>query len=217
MSCPQWNEQWVAKLYDELEPAEERRLEEHLAICESCRGTLDGLARSRVLLREGMGAIPAAPRAIVLRSGRPAWAFASGLAAALVVFGLGAWAGAGVLGQPPRERATVQSGPAAEETPRVALEQRIRTLEAQLAELESATSAARTEPVQPAAECVTREQLAADLGKLEQRFKYERLGDVEYLLGEMKSVERRAADWVDETREAVRLVALTSDPRLNER
>lgn len=217
MSCRQWNEQWVAKLYDELEPAEERRLEEHLATCESCRGTLDDLATSRLLLREGMAAIPSAPRAIVLRPGRPVWAFASGLAAALLLFALGAWAGAGVLGDAFEERADRGAGPTADETVRLALERRIVTLEAQLAELATAATETPTEPAPAAVDCVTREELAADLGQIEQRFKYERLGDVEYLMGEMKSIERRAAGWVDETREAVRLVALTGDPRLNER
>jgi hypothetical protein len=217
MSCSTWNERWVAKLYGELDAEEERRLEAHLAGCDSCRDTLEELERARVLLREGMPVIPTAPRAVVLRAGRwsqPVWAFATGLAAALVVFALGAWAGSSLLHR--SDRPALGPGPlvASENADTAALEQRIDALQAELARL-----ATRPEPADsvPAAACVTHEQLDAGLSRLEQQVKYDRFGDMEYLLGEMQQVERRAAGWVDETREAVRLVALSSDPRLNER
>jgi len=218
MSCSTWNERWVAKLYDELDADELSRLEAHLAECDSCRDTLDELERARALLREGMPVVPAAPRAVVLRTGRwsqPAWAFATGLAAALVVFALGAWAGSTLLQRPTGPAVDAGSSLAAREaSDDGALQKRIDALEVQLA-----TLAARPEPADsaPAAACVTREQLDAGLSRLEQQVKYDRYGDMEYLLGEMQQVERRAAGWVDETREAVRLVALSSDPRLNER
>ena len=40
---------------------------------------------------------------------------------------------------------------------------------------------------------------------------------MEFLLGEMTAVEWRAGRWVDETREAVQLAFMQSDPRFNER
>jgi hypothetical protein len=218
MSCSAWNERWVARHYGELDPEDERLLEEHLAGCESCRSTLEDLGRARSLLREGMPSIPAAPRTVVLRTSRwsqPVWAFAGGLAAALVVFALGAWAGLTVLGGSERavvsEPGTRAGGEAASPA---AIERRIVSLEAELARL---SARPEPEPAVPAGSCVTPEQLEAGLSRLEQQVRYDRFGDVEYLLGEMQAVERRAAGWVDETREAVRLVALSSDPRLSER
>ena len=40
---------------------------------------------------------------------------------------------------------------------------------------------------------------------------------MEFLIGEMNAVEFRAAQWVDETREGVRLVAMQNDPNLSQR
>jgi len=222
MSCNEWNEQWVARLYGELDADEERRLERHAASCAACSAELEALGRARALLQEGMPTVPLAPRAVVLRSStwrHPAWGFAAGLAAALVVFAAGVFAGVTALG---RQGATDHGlGQARTETQqdaaqRAALEQRMVTLEAELVRLTSAREAQTTLPAS-AERCASPEDLAAGLAKLEQQVRYDRMTDVDYLLGEMQSVERRAAGWVDETREAVRLVALTSDPRLNER
>ena len=218
MSCKEWNEQWVARLYGELDAGEERRFEEHVARCASCAAELEELERARELLRGGTPAVPPAPRAVVLRSSawrHPAWGFAAGLAAALVVFAAGVWAGVTTLGRPSTLDAGVQQAHAAAEqdqAERAALEQRVVTLEAELVRL-AASGEVRTALPASAESCASRE----DLAKLEEQVRYDRLSDYEYLVGEMQSIERRAAGWVDETREAVRLVALTSDPRLNER
>jgi len=219
MSCKNWNEEWVARLYGELDPGEEGRLEQHVAQCESCRATLEELDRARLLLREGTPAIPPAPRAVVLRSsafGYPAWGFAAGLAAALVVFAVGVFSGVTMLGRPQGASSTLEARGGEEAAQRAALEQRIASLEAELVRLTPAGEASTALPA-AAARCASPEDLASGLAKLEEQVRYDRMTDVEYLLGEMNSVERRAAGWVDETREAVRLVALTSDPRLSER
>ena len=100
MPCEHWKDEWVARLYDELSPDEERELAAHLERCGACRRTLDELAASRSWLEQCAPAVPPTPRVVVLRDRRPrrtAWAFAAGAAAAVVVFALGIWAA------PPRQ------------------------------------------------------------------------------------------------------------------
>ena len=41
MSCQNWNEDWVAHLYGELDADETARLERHLEDCAECSETLD--------------------------------------------------------------------------------------------------------------------------------------------------------------------------------
>ena len=64
---------------------------------------------------------------------------------------------------------------------------------------------------------VSRDQFEDGLRRLEERVNYDRVRDMEFLMGEMTAVEWRAGKWVDETREAVQLAFLQSDPRFNER
>ena len=56
-----------------------------------------------------------------------------------------------------------------------------------------------------------------EVQQIEARINQERERDMEFLLGEMTAVEWRAGRWVDETREAVQLAFMQSDPRFNER
>ena len=96
VSCKHWKNDWVAHMYGELEPAEERELARHLVICTACRETLDGLETSRQLLQDGAPHVPAAPRVVVLQprwSWSPIRSFAAGVACAILVFGLGLFAG----------------------------------------------------------------------------------------------------------------------------
>ena len=205
MPCKEWNEQWVAKLYDELGPEEDRRMTRHLESCEDCRRAIDELGQSREMLKASSPYVPASPRVVVLRpSGlrQPLWAFASGLAAALLVFAVGLGVGYQAL-----------SGEPNDEVPQ--LEARIDALEAQL--IQQATSAKETAPPETLQAAVTRDQFEDGLRRLEQRVNFERARDMEFLLGEMTAVEWRAGKWVDETREAVQLAFLQSDPRFNER
>ena len=98
---------------------------------------------------------------------------------------------------------------------RAALEARIDAFEAQLVQQASATVA--TTPPEALQTMVSRDQFEDGLRQLEQRVNFERARDMEFLLGEMTAVEWRAGRWVDETREAVQLAFLQSDPRFNER
>ena len=215
MACREWNTEWVAQLYGELDPAESRQLNEHLRSCDDCRQTLERLAQSREWLRSGIPDVPAPPRVLLLPvSGarRPIWAFASGIAAALLVFAAGLYAGLGLPGAPPR-------GPSEPATASTALPAVDSAMLDRLAELETevevlrAASGSRSSGVAG----ITATELDDRLAGLERRFQTERVRDVEFLLGEINATEWRAANWVDENREALRLVALRNDPRLSER
>ena len=220
MPCNEWNEQWVAKLYDELDPEEDRRLALHLEGCEDCRRALDELGQSRELLQASSPSVPASPSVVVLRpSGlrQPLWAFASGLAAALLVFAVGLGAGYKALSaEPSDEVPQLQAQIASDAQARSALEERIDALEAQLIQQASATPA-ETTPPEAVQAMVSRDQFEDGLRHLEERVNFERARDMEFLLGEMTAVEWRAGKWVDETREAVQMAFLQSDPRFNER
>jgi hypothetical protein len=189
MGCKHWKNDWVARLYDELEPDEERRLVAHLEDCAECRATLEGLNSSRELLEEGAPRVPATPRVVVLQS-RWSWpslgAFAAGAACAALVFGLG-WF----------------RGPAQNETLELlkndlfAMTERVRQLEG-------------NRDVTPAA-------MRKELDNLERRLTRERVRDLEQVVLSFTAAERRTGNWMDQTDNRLVLLALRQDPSLRER
>src|SRR5262245_30824951 len=95
MSCPNWNERLIERLYGEIAPEDDRVLSEHLDACAAWRSTLREFESVGSVLREDAVEIPRVPRVVVLRSRarfRPALLAASVLAAAVLG---GAAAGAG--------------------------------------------------------------------------------------------------------------------------
>lgn len=208
MACKEWNDGWVARLYDELDPAESRSLDEHLVSCDDCRETLEQLEQSRELIRSAIPDVPGSPRVLMLQGTtlrRPVWAFAAGIAAALLVFAAGLYAGLRLPGDPPVDLAAT-----ATENPLMLT--RLERLEGEIAGLRAAAAA------DPAgATAITPKELDDRLAALERGLQSERVRDVEFLLDEIRATEWRAAHWVDENREALRLVALRNDPRLSER
>jgi hypothetical protein len=227
MSCTKWNDEWIAHLYGELEPAQERALATHLEGCAACRTTLAELRASHELLQEAAPEIPATPRVVVLRP-RPiwstAWAFAGGAACALLLFGLGFVAGPrwtgderGAQSLPPHEDAmppagTPERGVAGDATP-AASEPTPEILEDLLA---IAQRVARLED-RPAEEAFTPVQLREELDQLERRFQRERVRDLEYVIRSLTASELRTGTWMDQTQEALTLLALRQDPRFSER
>jgi len=227
MPCKQWNDGWVAQLYGELEPAEERALAAHLERCAACRTTLEELRASHELLQEASPEVPAAPRVVVLRP-RPiwsgAWAFAAGAACALLLFGLGfvagpRWTGTG--DDPPQELAQVDSTqtpasvertPLDDTTPVVLqptpeLRDDLFALEQRLARLEE----------HPSDDALTPVQLREELDRFERRVNQERVRDLEYVIRSLTASELRTGTWMDQTQDAITLLALRQDPRFNER
>jgi len=228
MSCKSWKEDWVAHLYGELDPEEQRALEAHLGECDECSRHLDELSTSRQMLREACPDVPATPSALLLRPtrlARPIWAFAGGAACAMLLFAAGLVAGYRLPGATANERPVLAAAePAAPDATSADLPaglsgdqlqsrlepllQRIDALEAGLAACSGASS---EEP------WLTREQFETAMARLERRSDLKRTRDLEFLLGEITATERRTGSYLNRTREALQVVAMRSDPRLTER
>ena len=213
MPCKEWKNDWVAHLYEELEPEEERRLETHLGDCSECRETMDSLAASRRLLGRSAPFVPASPGVVVLRprsSWRPAWAFAAGVACAAAVFAMGLYATPWIPG------ATFAANPTVDpesETPDPrdeaiqALWQDFRAFENRLTRVEQGTPQ----------ELVTQDRLDEELYLMERRLKQERARDYESVLEALTASEIRTGTWLGQTQDALDMLALRQDPRFRER
>ena len=213
MPCKSWNEEWVAHLYGELEAAEEHRLTEHLGGCSECRDTLEQLESSRRMLRDLAPAELTAPRVVVLpqqRLRQPAWAFAAGLACASVLFAVGALAGSYFSTAPVPLDVTSRPLPSGDLEQ---VSQRQQSLEARFARLERSLP---DDPTQHPA-LMTRAQVDEALLRLQHRLELDQARNTQFLLEEINATEFRAGRWVDETRQAIQLVALQNDPRFRER
>ena len=221
MSCKQWNDDWIAHLYGELEPSEERVLTAHLDSCAVCRETLGSLEESQQLLRAATPAVPASPRVVVLQShrflARPVWAFAAGVAAAALLFAIGLGAGlrlGGDVSPPPSgPAARTQRSPsnlAATPAGLAELAERQDRFEQQMMTLLQARSEG-----QPGDE-LTWPQIREELQTFNRRFEAKRLEDFQFMLGEINASELRQGNRIDLTRQALRYVALSQDPRLSQ-
>ncbi len=98
MECKQWNETWVAYLYDdECSPEERDRITAHLDRCAACRERMNELAATREVLTSGATEIVTPPRVIVLpaapKRAPSSWSFAGGFAAAAAMFAIGLFVG----------------------------------------------------------------------------------------------------------------------------
>jgi len=213
MACREWKDEWVATLYGELDATEEGELSEHLARCADCRATLGELGAVRSTLQASAAVELAPPPRVLVLDGRrrhPISGLAAGLAASLLVFVSGLYVGGRLPG-----RGDVAQGaqPDARPVSEVATRNDVSRLEARLASLEQ--SAAASDAPQPNA--VTEAALRAEMDRLARKMRGERARDMEFLLDEITATEWRAGKWIDETREAVRYVALRDDGRLSER
>jgi hypothetical protein len=227
MPCKQWNDGWVAQLYGELEPAEERALAAHLERCAACKTTLEELRASHELLQEASPEVPAAPRVVVLRPRSiwsNAWAFAAGAACALFLFGLGfmagpRWTATGDDSSPQVAQADTTQIPTSPEPVSIGettpvllqttpeLQDGLFALEQRLTKLEE----------QPSDDALTPALLREELDRLERRFNQERVRDLEYVIRSLTASELRTGTWMDQTQDAITMLALRQDPRFNER
>jgi hypothetical protein len=227
MTCNEWNDDWIAHLYGELEPDQERAVATHLEKCAACRSTLAELRASHELLQEAAPEIPATPRVVVLRP-RPvwptAWAFAAGAACALLLFGLGFVAGPRWTGA---ERGAQQVPLQADAVPPAVTEERAVFDEVTPAVAEPTPDfredllaiARRVDRLEerPEEEALTPVQLREELDQLERRFQRERVRDLEYVIRSLTASELRTGTWMDRTEEALTLLAMRQDPGLSER
>jgi len=226
MSCKQWNHDWIAHLYGELDPADERRLNEHLSGCSQCRATLDELAASSRLLREAAPAVPAAPRVLVLRPGvarQPLWAFAAGAACALLLIAAGVVAGSKLspgAGTTPVARiadspelASTEHAPTRSEFDEAIQAQR-QWFESRLNEIEQRYP--NETPREDTLNTLTRGELEEELTRMQRWVEVKQAVDFGFVLEEFAATEARLTTRVDENREALHYFALKSDPRVTE-
>lgn len=64
---------------------------------------------------------------------------------------------------------------------------------------------------------MTRTEVEEALRQMQRRLELEQARNTRFLLEEIDATEFRAGRWVDETRQAIQLVALQNDPRFSER
>ena len=239
MGCKQWNDEWVARLYDELDPAEEARLQGHLRECAVCRVTLEELESSRQLLAESAPAVPLSPRMVVmprptpLRS--PFWAFAAGAACASLLFFAGLFAGTqwsrGEQGEAVRSDLTPLGAneqidrfpPAGAQSPaQYPPPDQVQQVVAKYATLEDRVK--RFEAVLPEPDTdgrrrtvLSQRQLEEALLALRQQLQGQQVRDFEFLLEEISATENRANEWADETRGMLRYIMLATNPEVRAR
>jgi Putative zinc-finger len=220
MPCTAWNDSLTERLYGEIDAENDAALTAHLESCASCRETLDEFRRVSTLLREDEPNIPRTPRVIVLHDRsklRPALLAASLLGAAVLA---GAGAGAGYalgLGRAPVAAAVATPAPA---TPGVSTEELVRReVDRRLAALQdSRTIATGSNPGGAAAgeRPVDAKALGAELAKFERRLDGARAADLEFVLDQIAASEFRVGARLGKTNQALRSVALASNPYVNE-
>jgi len=214
MDCKHWNHDWIASLYDELAPEEEGRMRTHLAECTGCRRHLDELAGCRRILQEATPVVPASPRVVVLQPGsswRPLWSFAAGVACAAVLFA-GGWFAVGgrspIPGPVPGEAVEIAerfslASPAAAQL--LALEQRIAQLESTGPETGSDVDAV-----------LSRVQFRHEMDRLVENIDRRRSEDLSYVLQSITATQVSTGAWMDETEQALQLLALRQNPEVRD-
>jgi hypothetical protein len=78
--------------------------------------------------------------------------------------------------------------------------------------LEAAVPERATAPSTPA--FLTRSDLRHELDALERRVQRDRVSDLQYVLRSLAASEVRTDTWIDHTQEAIALLALSQDPRV---
>ena len=204
MACDKFHESIIGRLYGETTPEADAELAFHIAGCSACRTKLDELARVRKTLRESEPRAMTAPRLIVLRERtalRPALLAASILGAALVA-GLSAGGGYALVQDRAQRRAshpTVET--AAVTTPAL-------TSAAPLATPGTVASYPPSEAAPP----ITREDLAQAFARFERRVDSARATDLRYMMAQLADSEARSGQRIGQTNNALRYVALASNP-----
>jgi hypothetical protein len=212
MACTNWKNNLIERMYGEIRPDDAAPLNVHLEACQECRETLEAFGRVRTALRDEAQAAPAAPRVVILRE-RPRLRFAalaaSVLGAALLA-GVGAGAGYafGLGAAPAPAAAAIPAAPSAatEELVRREVDRRLASLR------DAAAVAAR----KTGGEGVTSPELRAELAKFEKKMNGLRAADLDYVLDQIGASEFRTGTRIGKTNEALRTVALASNPYVNE-
>jgi anti-sigma factor RsiW len=223
MTCTHWTERLTERLYGEIAPQDDAALAEHLGSCEGCRTTLEEFQRVRTLLQQDAPDLARVPRVVVLRDRprfRPALLAASILCAAVLAgagAGLGYALGLGHAEVPPMAQ-TAKPG-----EPSVSTEAMVqREVDRRLAAWEASRPTASvpkftSAPDRAAGDApVSSTALRAELAKLERKMNGARTADIDYVLDQIAASEVRVGDRIGKTNQALRTVALASNPPVNE-
>ena len=218
MRCDIWNERIIERVYGEIDPADDAELTRHLATCASCRATLEEFGVVRALLREHEPPVPAIPKVVVLRDRRGfrPGLLAASIAGALLLAGAGAGAGYGWAHRVPAGAGaapvTAAASPSADEIQELVRREVARRLETIAAE----HGPAATQATNPAPGTLTREDLRAELAKFERTVNGARASDLDYVLDQIAASEARTGNRIGQTNQALRYVALASNPQVSE-
>ena len=201
MSCETFRESILGRLYGENSATADDALTVHLSSCSACRDEIDALARVSEALRDGEPQVARAPRLLVLHDRpafRPALLAASILGAALVA---GAAAGGGYAWVRGR---TAPSGPAPS-APALAAAASPAAAPADRVPAPAATQEAVDRPM-------TRAEVDAAIARFERRIDSARAADMQYVLTQLEASEARSGQRIGRTNQALRNVALASNP-----
>jgi hypothetical protein len=203
MDCARWNDILIG------------RLAEHLTSCSACRVTLDELGRVRTILAEDEPDVPRLPRVVVLRGGSR-WkntAIAASILGAALLAGTGVGAGYALGARRPAASNPVAAAPAAPTALDPATESLVRNeVERRLAAYLAARPQASPQKSPAAAAAVTPAEFESQLARLQRKFDTSRAADVDYLLNQIEASEVRIGTRLGKTNEALRNVALASNP-----
>jgi hypothetical protein len=197
-------------LYGEIGAEDDAALTAHLKACARCRETLDDFRRVRTLLREDEPEVPRVPRVVVLRDRFrfKTAALAASLFGAAALAGVGAGAGYALgLGRAAAPASVAAATPA---EPVISTEELVRReVERRLA--------AMPDPRTPATDSrpVSSPELRAELAKFERRLNGARAADLDYVLDQIAASEVRTGTRLGQTNQALRSVALASNPYIN--
>ncbi|HEX4823416.1 MAG TPA: zf-HC2 domain-containing protein [Candidatus Polarisedimenticolaceae bacterium] len=205
MECASFHDHLIGRLYGELAAEDDAALDGHLAGCASCRTTLEEFARVRSILAEDEPAVPRIPRVLVLRP-RARWrtaALAASIAGAALLTGTGIGAGYAIGSRRNAPAPVAMTTPAALDD---ATQQFVRD---EVARRLAAASAAK--PVEKPAG-LSAADVQSQLAKFERKVNDARAADLDYMLGQLEASELRTGSRIGKTNEAIKNVALASNP-----
>ena len=219
MSCARWNESLTERLYGEIAPEAAAALEAHLGTCASCRATLDDFQHVRTVLRAHEPPVPNVPRVVVL-SARPRVRpelLAASLLLATVLCGAGYALGTG------RRAVSATDGGAAPAVTMAPTEDLVRReVDRRLAAWVGSHAGASARTPESSSGDTTAEPpvstaaLRAELAKIERRMNGARAADLDYVLDQIAASEFRVGARIGKTNQALRTVALASNPGIDE-
>lgn len=227
MTCSTDHNLLVEHAYGETEGAEAERLTAHLTGCAECRRQLEQISSARLLLREAEPVVPSTPRVVVLAPTswwNPVWGFAAGLACAALLVSVSLrvpWTRPITVGDGdvhavkiPVQQATDTRFPGADPHPDEAWKDSVRAL------IDQGLARERTEIQawlvnQERRPVVTKDELDAALARLDRRFTGRRASDLDLVLQELSAMEDRTGRRIGQTREALKYVALASNPKIS--